>query len=104
MSAALVTAVAPKRSRTVSTAASENVTLYDVFVGRADAVETIEIRARVSGFLGTIDFEPSELVEAGSTLSSPMGTATCDMAKSNGTQSPAAGTNRGAPRLTTLSR
>ena len=58
----------PPPQVTVAPPEVREVTTYDSFVGRAEAVETIEIRARVKGFLETIEFAPSDLVEAGSTL------------------------------------
>ena len=38
------------------------------FTGRTDAVESVEIRARVSGYLTKIDFKPGKEVEAGALL------------------------------------
>ena len=38
------------------------------FTGRTDAVESVEIRARVSGYLKKIDFKPGKEVEAGTLL------------------------------------
>jgi len=41
---------------------------HKVFVGRTDAFERVEIRARVEGFLKSVDFEPSQFVKAGQLL------------------------------------
>jgi len=45
-----------------------NVPVYGEFVGRTDAKETVEIRARVEGFLKERLFEEGSLVKAGDTL------------------------------------
>jgi RND family efflux transporter MFP subunit len=44
------------------------VTTYVEFVGRGEAVETVEVRARVKGFLESVEFEPSQKVEVGQLL------------------------------------
>ena len=58
----------PPPEVTVQRPAQREVTLYKDYVGRADASETVEIRARVKGFLRTIDFEPSQFVDIGDPL------------------------------------
>lgn len=58
----------PPPTVTVAQPHVQEVTTFDEFVGRADAVETIEIRARVKGFLDTIDFEPSDMVDEDAVL------------------------------------
>ena len=58
----------PPPEVTVQRPVQREVTLYKDFVGRADASETVEIRARVKGFLRTIDFEPGQLVNIGDRL------------------------------------
>lgn len=60
----------PPAPRTVSVAVpiEREVTNYVEFTGRTDATETVEIRARVKGFLETVDFTPAQLVEAGDQL------------------------------------
>lgn len=58
----------PAPTVTVSRPEVREVTTYDVFTGRTEAVETVEIRARVAGFLESIEFEPSDRVEAGQVL------------------------------------
>lgn len=44
------------------------ITDFDEFVGRTEAVETVEIRSRVSGFLETIDFVDGASVKEGDLL------------------------------------
>jgi len=58
----------PPPEVTVQRPVQREVTLYKDYVGRADASETVEIRARVKGFLRTIDFEPSQFVDIGDPL------------------------------------
>ncbi len=41
---------------------------WDEFVGRLDAIETVEVRARVSGYLATTNFEEGQIVKAGDLL------------------------------------
>mgnify|MGYP001808318699 CR=1 FL=1 len=53
----------PPPTVTVQTPDQQDVTTYKVFTGRTDAVEFVEIRARVSGFLESINFSPASLVE-----------------------------------------
>jgi predicted small lipoprotein YifL len=49
-------------------AASEPVTLFEEYVGQTEAVDTVEIRARVSGLLDKQSFEDGGRVAAGSVL------------------------------------
>ena len=58
----------PPPEVTVQRPVQREVTIYKDYVGRADASETVEIRARVKGFLRTIDFEPSQFVDIGDPL------------------------------------
>ena len=58
----------PPPQVTVQRPVQREVTLYKDFVGRTEASETVEIRARVKGFLETIDFQPSQLVAVGDLL------------------------------------
>lgn len=44
------------------------ITDWDEFTGRLEAVETVDLRARVSGLLESIHFEDGEMVEAGDLL------------------------------------
>ena len=38
---------------------------WDEFVGRLAPIESVQVRARVSGYLGTTSFEEGQLVRAG---------------------------------------
>ncbi len=51
-----------------STAISQPVTDYDEFIGRTEASETVEVRARVSGYLRTVDFVEGAMVKEGDLL------------------------------------
>src|SRR5262245_3717743 len=53
---------------TVSAVKSEMVTDYEDFPGRLEAVNSIEIRARVTGFLTKVNFEEGGIVKEGSVL------------------------------------
>ncbi len=53
---------------TVASPLSRTVTLWDEYTGRFDAIESVDIRARVSGYLKEIQFRPGEMVEAGQVL------------------------------------
>jgi RND family efflux transporter MFP subunit len=53
---------------TVTTPEQRDVTMYAEFTGRLEARENVEIRARVQGFLETVDFEEGEVVEEGALL------------------------------------
>jgi multidrug efflux pump subunit AcrA (membrane-fusion protein) len=53
---------------TVTTPEQRDVTMYAEFTGRLEARENVEIRARVRGFLETVDFEEGEVVEEGALL------------------------------------
>ncbi len=48
---------------TIGKTQTRDVTDYQIFVGRTEAYETVEVRARVEGFLKTIEFEPGKLVD-----------------------------------------
>jgi len=50
-------------SVTVTTPVKQDVTEYLYFTGTMEAVETVDIRARVRGFLEEVRFEPSSIVE-----------------------------------------
>ncbi len=45
-----------------------DITDFDVFTGRIVAVQDIELRARVSGFIETLEFVDGDMVEAGQVL------------------------------------
>jgi RND family efflux transporter MFP subunit len=53
---------------TVSQPLQRPVTDYAMFTGRTAAVESVEVRARVSGYLQDIAFQPGEEVKAGQLL------------------------------------
>lgn len=53
---------------TVSVPISDRVTQWDEFSGRFQAVDSVEVRARVSGFIEEIYFRDGELVTAGQLL------------------------------------
>lgn len=52
----------PPPAVTVVTVQPEDVTTYLTFPGKTEAEESVEIRARVKGFLRSIDFEPGSRV------------------------------------------
>lgn len=52
----------------VATPLRKSVTNWDEFTGRLDAVEEVEVRARVSGYLESVEFEDGAMVEAGDLL------------------------------------
>lgn len=58
----------PPPAVTVSAPLEESVTRYDEFTGRFRAVERVEVRARVNGYLDEIRFTDGELVEKGDML------------------------------------
>jgi RND family efflux transporter MFP subunit len=51
-----------------SPAKTEEIVDYDEFVGRTESSETVEVRARVSGFIRTIDYEDGAFVKANDLL------------------------------------
>ena len=53
---------------TVVEVAPENVELFDEYSGRIEATQSVEVRARVRGFLERVHFEPGQLVAKGDTL------------------------------------
>ncbi len=53
---------------TVATPTQRDVTVYQEFVGTTQARESVEIRARVQGFLDRIAFEPSTFIRKGDLL------------------------------------
>ncbi len=53
---------------TVSQPATRKVTEWDEYTGRFDAVEAVDIRARVSGYLTTVNFTDGQEVRAGDLL------------------------------------
>jgi RND family efflux transporter MFP subunit len=61
-------AVAPPPSVTVAQPTKRTVTDWDEFTGRFDAVEQVQIRARVTGFVMTVDFKDGAIVKTGDLL------------------------------------
>jgi len=53
---------------TVATPQVRDVTLFQDFTGNTEAIEAVEIRARVQGFLEKVSFEPSSFVKRGQLL------------------------------------
>jgi multidrug efflux system membrane fusion protein len=53
---------------TVSRPLQKNITEWDEYTGRFVAVETVEVRARVSGFIDSIHFKDGQLVKQGDLL------------------------------------
>lgn len=53
---------------TVATPLQKRITEWDEFTGRFVAVESVEVRARVSGFLESIHFKDGQMVEKGDLL------------------------------------
>lgn len=58
----------PPPAVTVVPVEERDVTLYREFVGRVEAIESVGVRARVSGFLEEVAFEEGALVEQGQLL------------------------------------
>lgn len=60
--------LAPAPEVTVAEAAFRTLRDWSDFTGRIEAVETVEVRARVSGYIETVHFEEGAKVEAGDLL------------------------------------
>jgi len=58
----------PPPTVTIAKSVQKDVTLHSTFVGTLSAVESVEIRARVKGFLEKINFTPSTVVKKGDLL------------------------------------
>lgn len=58
----------PPPEVTVSTPIQQDVTVFHEFVGSTEAYQSVEIRARVQGFLDEMRFEPSSYVRKGELL------------------------------------
>ena len=67
-SAASAAAAPPAPKVTVAPVAEQLVTEFEELTGHVDAVETVELRARVSGHLEDIHFEAGEVVNKGDLL------------------------------------
>ena len=61
-------AAPPPPAVTVSAPLEEAITRYDEFTGRFRAIERVEVRARVDGYLDEIRFTDGQLVEKGDVL------------------------------------
>lgn len=53
---------------TVAPPVIQDITVYHKYPGRTEAVDSVELRARVQGYLETLSFEDGQHVEAGDTL------------------------------------
>jgi membrane fusion protein, multidrug efflux system len=53
---------------TVATPLAKRITTWDEYSGRFEAIESVEVRPRVSGFVETIHFKDGQLVKAGELL------------------------------------
>jgi multidrug efflux pump subunit AcrA (membrane-fusion protein) len=62
------TAAPAPPSVTVSPPLQKSITEWDEYTGRFTAVETVEIRARVSGFIESIHFQDGQIVKQGDLL------------------------------------
>jgi multidrug efflux system membrane fusion protein len=60
--------VAPPPTVTVSRPVAREIVEWDEYTGRFDAVDAVEIRARVSGYLTEVHFKDGQLVKAGDLL------------------------------------
>ena len=58
----------PPPSVTVAPPVIQDITIYQKFPGRTEAVDTVDLRARVQGYLESISFTDGEHVKAGDTL------------------------------------
>ena len=61
-------AAAPPPSVTVAQPTKRTVTDWDEFTGRFDAIEQVQIRARVTGFVMSVDFKDGAIVKTGDLL------------------------------------
>jgi RND family efflux transporter MFP subunit len=58
----------PPPSVTVATPVKRTVSDFDEYVGRFVAVDSVEVRARVSGYLDSVDFKDGQMVKTGDLL------------------------------------
>jgi RND family efflux transporter MFP subunit len=61
-------ASAPPPKVTVATPVKRMLTDFDEYVGRFAAVDSVEVRARVSGYLDSVDFKDGQMVKTGDLL------------------------------------
>ena len=66
--AAAAAAAAPPPQVDVAQVVSKQVTEFDEFTGRFEAVERVEIRPRVSGYIASVNFEQGREVQKGDVL------------------------------------
>jgi RND family efflux transporter MFP subunit len=64
----VATAAPPAPSVTVARPVQKLITEWDEYTGRFAAVETVEVRARVSGFIDSIHFNEGQMVKRGDLL------------------------------------
>jgi len=64
----VTTGVPPPPPVTAARPLQKNITEWDEYTGRFTAVETVEVRARVSGFIDSIHFKEGQLVKQGDPL------------------------------------
>lgn len=65
---AAATSAPPPPEVDVAEIAAQSVVLSESFTGRVEAADTVELRARVSGYIQEVAFEEGELVEQGGLL------------------------------------
>ncbi len=58
----------PTPEVTVATPAKRQITDWDEYIGRFQAIERVEVRARVSGYLESINFDDGQIVSEGDVL------------------------------------
>ena len=59
---------APPPKVTVAPPTEKEIVEWNEFIGRTDAVESVEVRARVSGYLVSVDFKAGSIVKKGDLL------------------------------------
>ena len=58
----------PPPTVTVSTPLQDSIMIWDEYIGRFEAIERVEVRARVSGYLDKINFKDGQMVEKGDVI------------------------------------
>lgn len=58
----------PAPAVTVAPPIAKRITIWDEYSGRFEAVETVEVRPRVSGFVDKVHFKDGDIVKAGDSL------------------------------------
>lgn len=64
----LASVAMPPPKVTVAPVLEKEITEWNEFIGRTDAVDSVEVRARVSGYLTSVDFKPGSVVKKGDLL------------------------------------